>query len=266
MEINCLGTIERIRKRQNLKGTANLAIVQVGDNPISNLYIKSKQKEADKWNVSIQVIKTDENIETDELLGYIYDLNHSRDIDGIILQLPVPKHIDEEKVIAFIDEKKNVDGFKQYGIKSKYFEPCTPLGVITLLETIFSLEGKNVTLIGRGKTVGEPLRDMLLDRNCTLTVCHSYTPKYALKPFLRASDIVISAVGKPSLFSAKDLKEDSVVIDCGISYVDGKQVGDFDHENAKWIWYTPWVNGVGKLTVASLMMNVRKAYELRRKV
>lgn len=266
MKIDCLKFVEELRSQYDLTEKANLAIIQVGNNEASNLYINSKLKEAEKWNVSVQIIKTDENIKTDELCGYIYDLNHSKDVDGIILQLPLPKHIDEEKVINFIDEKKNVDGFKQFGLKSKYFEPCTPMGIMMLLDDLINLDGMFVTLIGRGKTVGEPLRDMLLARNCTLCVAHSHTKAIDLKKALSISDVVISAVGMTDLFSVSDLKLNSIVIDAGISRINGKQVGDFSHKSLEFwedlVTYTPWTNGVGKLTVASLMMNVRKAKTL----
>lgn len=266
MKIDCLKFVEELRSKYDLTEKANLAIIQVGNNDASNLYINSKLKEAEKWNVSVQIIKTDENIKTDELCGYIYDLNHSRDVDGIILQLPLPKHIDEEKVINFIDEKKNVDGFKQFGMRSKYFEPCTPMGIMLLLDNLINLDGKFVTLIGRGKTVGEPLRDMLLARNCTLCVAHSHTIPIDLKKALSISDVVISAVGKTDLFIVSDLKLNSIVIDAGISRINGKQVGDFSHKSLEFwediVSYTGWVNGIGKLTVASLMMNVRKAKTL----
>lgn len=268
MKIDCLKFVENLRSQHDLTEKANLAIVQVGNNEASNLYINSKLREAEKWNVPVKVIKTDENIRTDELCGYIYDLNHSRDVDGIILQLPLPKHIDEEKVINFIDEKKNVDGFKQFGIKSKYFEPCTPKGIMMLLESLTDLDGKFVTLIGRGKTVGEPLRDMLLAKNCTLSIAHSHTIKEELELLLSYSDIIISAVGKPDLFSFSVIKHNAIVIDAGISRVNGKQVGDFSHKYID-VWedsvsYTPWTKGVGAITVAMLMINTRKAMEIRR--
>lgn len=268
MKIDCLKFVENLRSQYDLTEKAKLAIVQVGNNEASNLYINSKLKEAEKWNIDVQVIKTDENIRTDELCGYIYDLNHSRDVDGIILQLPLPKHIDEEKVINFIDEKKNVDGFKQFGIKSKYFEPCTPKGIMLLLESLTNLDGKLVTLIGRGKTVGEPLRDMLLAKNCTLAIAHSHTIKEELELLLSYSDIIISAVGKPDLFSFSVTKHNAIVIDAGISRVNGKQVGDFSHKYIDFweesVIYTPWTKGVGAITVAMLMINTRKAMEIRR--
>ena len=269
MQIDCIKFIEDVRSQQDLTEKAKLVIVQVGDDSRSNAYIRSKVKESEKWNIDVQVIKTDENIRTDELCGYIYDLNHSRDVDGIILQLPLPKHIDEEKVINFIDEKKNVDGFKQFGIKSKYFEPCTPKGIIMLLDRLTDLDGKFVTLIGRGKTVGEPLRDMLLAKNCTLSIAHSHTIKEELELLLSYSDVIISAVGKTDLFSFSVIKNNAIVVDAGISIVNGKQVGDFSHKYID-MWeesvsYTPWTKGVGKLTVMALMLNVRKAHELMKK-
>ena len=268
MKIDCLKFIEELRNKHDLTEKANLAIIQVGNNEASNLYINSKLKEAEKWNVSTQVIRLNEDVNTDVLCGAIYGLNESEDVDGIILQLPLPKHIDEEKVINYIDKKKNVDGFKQFGLKSPYFEPCTPKGIVMLLDSLTDLDGKFVTLIGRGKTVGEPLRDMLLAKNCTLIAAHSHTKTSDLKKALEISDIVISAVGVSDLFRVSDLKLGSIVIDAGISRVNGKQVGDFSHTYLDtWSYlvdYTPWTNGVGKLTVASLMMNVRKAHELRK--
>lgn len=269
MKIDCLKIIEDVRKTYDLTETAKLAVVMVGKNPESALYVNSKRSEARKWNVDIEVLELPESISTNELVGVIFNLNARSDIDGIIVQLPLPEHIDEQLILNIILDTKNVDGFKQGGKNSLYFEPCTPKGIIMLLKKLTNIEGKLVTLLGRGKTVGEPLRDMLIDKNATVAVCHSKTSIDDMEHLLEISDIVISAVGKPNLFYICDIPQNCIVIDAGISRVDGKQVGDFSHEyfdmfSNDYIMYTPWTNGVGKMTVAALMMNVRKAYEMRK--
>lgn len=263
MKIDCLKIIEEVRKNTDLTERKKLTVIQVGNDPASTLYVKSKKKEAEKWNIECNVVNMPEDSTTE---GVIIKICLNTDSDGIIVQLPLPKHIDTQKVIDAIPPELNVDGFKQTN-KEPLFEPCTPKGIITLLEEVTrptGLQGKMVTLIGRGKTVGEPLRDMLLRENCTLAVCHSYTDKYTMRKLLPISDIVISAVGQPNLFEPFDLNfnKKTIIVDAGISRINGKQVGDFSHEgmsiDSKEILYTPWINGVGKLTVMALMLNVRE--------
>lgn len=258
MKINCVNFVENIRKGMDLTEPKELVIIQVGNNPASDLYIKSKQKEAKKWNVNCKVINLHENSSTFDVIKAI---TRNSDSDGIIVQLPLPSHIHEQEVIDAIPPELNVDGFKQtMGVQ--LYEPCTPKGIIMLLEHYFNLQGKTVTLIGRGKTVGEPLRDMLLAKNCTVTVCHSHTPENELRNMLKCCDIIISAVGKPNLFNVYDTINEIFVVDAGISRINGKQVGDFSHVDLDVfddsVHYTPWTNGVGKLTVMALMLNVRK--------
>lgn len=257
MKIDCLKFIENVRQNTDLTERKKLTVIQVGDNPVSTLYVNSKKKESEKWNIKCDVINMPEDSTTEDV---IIKINENKiDTNGIIVQLPLPKHIDEQRVINVIPPELNVDGFKQTG-KEQIFKPCTPKGIIMLLESLTVLDGKMVTLIGRGKTVGEPLKDMLLEKNCTISIAHSHTTRKDLKFLLGLSDIIISAVGKPNLFSAYDLRRDSIVIDAGISRIDGKQVGDFSHgEEIKdtFVKYTPWTNGVGKLTVMALMLNVR---------
>lgn len=259
MKIDCLKFIEKVRQETDLTERKKLTVIQVGNEPASTLYVNSKKKEAFKWNIECDVINMPEDSTTEDVIIQINDSKY--DTNGIIVQLPLPKHIDEQKVIDAIPTGLNVDGFKQTG-KEQIFEPCTPKGIIMLLESLTDLDGKMVTLIGRGKTVGAPLKDMLLDKNCTVTVAHSHTNKKDLKFLLGFSDIIVSAVGKPDLFSAYDLGMSSIVIDAGISRVDGKQVGDFSHVEElapTYVRYTPWTNGVGKLTVMALMLNVRNS-------
>lgn len=259
MKIDCLKFIEEVRKNTDLTERKKLTVIQVGNDPASTLYVNSKKKEAEKWNIECRVINMSEDVTTNDVIKQIY-LN--TDTNGIIVQLPLPKHINVQKVIDAIPQYLNVDGFKQTG-KETLYEPCTPKGIIMLLKSLTNIEGKMITLIGRGKTVGEPLRDMLLKNNCTLAMCHSKTSSQQLHILLNISDVVISAVGEPSLFESWELKDDAIVIDAGISRINGKQVGDFSHTDLdlkayEEIQYTPWTNGVGKLTVMALMLNVRE--------
>ena len=250
--------IEQERSNTDCREPKHLDIIQVGDNPASELYVKSKLKEAEKWNIECEVHKFPEDVTGYEVQHCIFNIgNYS---DGTIIQLPLPEHLNEQTLINQIRAIRNVDGFKQdhYG-EFEYFYPCTPLGIIKFLENLVDLESKTVVVIGRGKTVGNPLVKMLLRRNCTIVECNSFTLETTLKTFLKEADVVISAVGKPNLFNVDDLKEKCIVIDAGISRIDGKQIGDFSHEgDLSKVDYTPWTNGVGKLTVAALMMNVRK--------
>lgn len=260
MKINCLKFIEEVRKNTDLTERKKLTVIQVGNEPASTLYVNSKKKEAEKWNIECNVVNMPEDSTTEDV---IIKICLNADSDGVIVQLPLPKHINQQAVIDAIPQHLNVDGFKQTG-KETLYEPCTPKGIIMLLESMIELEGKLVTLIGRGKTVGEPLRDMLLKENCTLAICHSYTDKYTMRKLLPISDIVVSAVGRPNLFEPFDLNfnKKTIIVDAGISRINGKQVGDFSHmgmsRDNKEILYTPWTNGVGKLTVMALMLNVRE--------
>lgn len=267
MKINCLKFIEEVRKNTDLTERKKLTVIQVGNDPASTLYVNSKKKEAEKWNIECNVVNMPEDSTTEDV---IIKICLNTDSDGIIVQLPLPKHINQQEVIDAIPQHLNVDGFKQTG-KETLYEPCTPKGIMMLLESLTELEGKLVTLIGRGKTVGEPLRDMLLKKNCTLAVCHSKSSRFNTYRLCRLSDIVISAVGEPNLFNHEWLKvsfiNPIIVIDAGISRVNGKQVGDFSHKVKDYcldldfsdrIQYTPWTNGVGKLTVMALMLNVRE--------
>lgn len=263
IKIDCLEFIEKLRSKYDLTKAANLVVFNVGHNSASELYIKSKCAEAAKWNINVDVRQLDESVTTDELKEMILKANIDNNVHGIIVQLPLPKHIDQETVLNSIRDIKNVDGFKQAN-KPTLFTPCTPLGIMTLLNDLTLLEGKMVTLLGRGRTVGEPLRDLLINANATVAICHSKTTEEDRDSLLGLSDIVISAVGIPNLFSQTDLNPRTIVIDAGISRVDGKQVGDFSHKGIDTrddIRYTGWTGGVGKLTVAALMINTRKAME-----
>lgn len=265
MKLDVQPFIENLRNSLDLTKLKRLLIVHVVDDPASEFYVKSKLKEAEKWNVYCYEARFKKDVTTEDLAAYVNAQGWSwRNWDGIIVQLPLPDHIDEQYVLDQIPAKLNVDGFEQTNVKHQLYTPCTALGIIEYLKSITTLEGKNVTLIGRGKTVGKPLIPLLLKENATLTICHSYTDGFDLHySYLPLSDIVISAIGKAEeIIIPLDAREDAIFIDAGISRVDGKQVGDISHDNKNHnldkVYYTPWTGGVGKLTVAMLMYNVRK--------
>lgn len=278
--IDVLGMIEKLREEilsayPESKKFGKLAIIQVGDNPASELYIKSKKAELVKWGIEPVVIKFESDGDISKLalmIAYkIKDLNKDESVTGIILQLPLPNRIKsyENSFISLIHPNKNVDGFEQgRGIPST-FEPCTPKGIMYILKTWMrrDIKGKTVCLIGRGKTVGKPLIKMLSKEPCTLICCNSNTSKDQLETILGMSDIVISAVGKPGLIKTGYLKDGAFVIDAGISYVDGRQTGDYAHDNAYDdllnVDYTPHLGGVGKMTVSMLALNTIEAYYIQ---
>lgn len=271
MKIDVLKMIEELREETlkpytDVEKIGTLAIIQVGDNPASNLYVKSKKKELAKWKIDIQHIHLDAYTTGFELTNIIRTLNEAKEINGIIVQLPLPEHLDEQLIINLIRPEKNVDGFKQTYSHKLMFEPCTPKGIMYILKKLRDVKGKTVCLLGRGKTVGAPLIEMLSKEPCTLICCNSNTDGITLKELLHQSDIVITAVGKPKTIVSYDLLYGTLVIDAGISYVDGKQTGDYDHHEGvgKNIDYTPHLGGVGKMTVAMLAANTIKAVEMQK--
>lgn len=251
--IDCMKYVKTLR--DTMKGrSGTLSIIQVGDDPASNLYVKSKMEEAPKWGVECRLIKLPEDVSGLEFQNCIRE--QEMESDGVIVQRPLPYRLDHAWNYMPHIERTNVDGMDYIGRTINLSNPCTPNGIVNLLQSMTDLTGKNVTLIGRGEMVGRPLIKMLLDRDCTLTVCHSRTKRVDLDMHLICSDIVISAVGKPNLFSEQNLQNGCIVIDAGISRVDGKQVGDFSHEgDLDRVYYTPWTKGIGKVTVAMLMRN-----------
>lgn len=284
MKIDVLEMIDELRdevldKYSGEYDIAGLAVIQVGDDPASNLYVKSKTVEAKKWRIDLTKHKFSDDPEHVEELdkkirSTIEKLNSDPITNGIIIQLPLPDYLKkyEQEYIGMIKPDKNVDGFKQYGAASRYFTPCTPAGIMYILHKMRDIRGKTVCLIGRGKTVGEPLIDILSKEPCTLICCNSSTEEKELPFFVANSDIIITAVGKPGLFSTTYVSANTLIIDAGISYVDGKQTGDYQHVadtfatlyKAFTIDYTPHIGGVGKMTVAMLMRNTIDAMELQK--
>lgn len=233
----------------------SLCIVQVGNNFASNKYIAGKIKDCEEVGITPVLFKLEEDATEDMVLKVIENAN--KKCDGVIVQLPLPKHISIEKVQNAIDDDKDVDGFK---VTSK-FVPCTPLGVYNLLNDITYWTGKHVVVLGRSKIVGQPMVNLLLEKtNATVTCCNSHTKN--LKDYLGTADIIISAVGKPKFITKEMIKEGAVIVDVGINQDEnGKMCGDVDYENVKDLcsFITPVPGGVGLITRVTLLENVLEA-------
>jgi methylenetetrahydrofolate dehydrogenase (NADP+) / methenyltetrahydrofolate cyclohydrolase len=241
-----------------------LAVILVGRDPASLSYIKQKQKSCDVTGIEWEQFDFEEDITTDELIDKIHELNDDENIHGILVQLPLPKHIFTPNVIKAIKPSKDVDGFTAYNLGkmaiSKDFEhlaPCTPRGVIKLLDYhSVPIEGKEAVVVGHSNIVGKPLSVMLLNRNATVTTCHVHTKDLA--EHTRRADIVCVAVGKPNLITPAMIKPGATVIDIGINRTEsGKLVGDTDFKGLSKVvsYITPVPGGVGPMTVACLMEN-----------
>ncbi len=242
-----------------------LGIVSVGEDPASQVYIQKKIKAAEEIGIKAKHYQLRENIEEKELLNLIGQLNLDPEMDGFIVQLPLPKQIREEKVIESISPEKDVDGFHPFNqgkmfqgiINSDSLLPATPFGIMRLLEHYrIELEGKKAVIVGRSNIVGKPLAALLLNKNATVTITHSKTKNLA--EHTQTADIIISAVGKPNLITAEMVQPGAIVIDVGMNRVDGKLVGDVDFEKVKEkaSYITPVPGGVGPMTVAMLMHNL----------
>ena len=239
-----------------------LAIILVGNNEASKLYIKNKEKYCTEVGIKVDKYLLAEDTSEEVLINLIKDLNEDKEVTGIILQSPVPNRIDFDKCSGMILPSKDVDGFTKDNVYNLYLNkksilPCTVKGIIKLLEHYnIEINGKNVAIIGRGNIVGKPLAMALENRNATVSLLHSKTKD--LKMFTKDADIVVVACGIPKLLKKDMIKEGSVVIDVGISRVDGKIVGDIDFDNIKDIatFVTPNPGGVGPMTVAMIIDNL----------
>lgn len=245
----------------------HLVVIMVGKNSASQIYVRNKKITAEKIGIKSTIIELDENISEVLLLNKIIELNNNKDVTGILVQLPLPSHIDKHKVIQTISPLKDVDGFTPenvgklaIGIKP-YFYPATPQGIIMLLEEYnIPIEGADVLVIGRSNIVGRPMAQMLVNKNATVTLAHSYTKDLDNK--IKTADIVISAVGK-KIVRCKMVKNNSVLIDVGIFRdANGKLTGDvdFDYVSSSCGFISPVPGGVGPMTIASLMFNASKVY------
>ena len=247
--------------------TPGLAVILVGDDPASQVYVRNKEEACAEAGIRSQTIRMAAETSLDALLEVISRLNADRNVHGILVQLPLPPHLDENAVLAAIRPEKDVDGFHTVNAGLLFqgrpgAVPCTPAGIMMLLrQTGLNLSGMEATVIGRSRIVGRPVSMLLLNESCTVTMCHSRTKDLA--SHTRRADIVISAVGKPGLITAEMVREGAVVIDVGISRVDGKVTGDVDFlpvaEKASWI--TPVPGGVGPMTIAMLLSNTLQAAE-----
>jgi len=253
-------------KFDKLNFKAKLVIVQVGDNQASNLYIRNKLKVANELGVLAEHLKFPETISQKELLDNIEKLNNDLTVHGILVQLPLPKHINEEQVIEKISPKKDVDCFHPTNIGymwSKRYKdidlaPCTAKGIIELLKMYqIDLVGKHVVVIGRSNIVGKPLAALFLNENATVTICHSKTIN--LSQITKQADILVSAIGKPKFINSNFINKNQIVIDVGINKDEqGKLCGDVDFDNVKNIvsYITPVPGGVGPMTVIMIMQNL----------
>ena len=247
-----------------------LCVVLVGNNPASLSYVKGKEKATIEVGMLSDVIRLDEQTSEQELIQLINQLNSDDSVDGILVQMPLPKHISENNIMEHISPKKDVDGLNPYNIGRLYLKeeglfPCTPLGVIEILKrSNIKIAGKNAVIVGRSKLVGNPVSKMLLDENATVTTCHSKTAD--LKAVCKSADILVVAIGKEKFITKDYVKDGAVVIDVGINRnEEGKLVGDVDFDDVKDIasFITPVPKGVGPMTIAMLLSNTYKAYKIR---
>ncbi|WP_407268339.1 bifunctional methylenetetrahydrofolate dehydrogenase/methenyltetrahydrofolate cyclohydrolase FolD [Radiobacillus sp. PE A8.2] len=246
--------------------TPSLTVVLIGHDPASESYVKGKQKASEEVGVDSNLIKLPDTTTEQELLELITDLNEDGKIHGILVQLPLPNHINEQAVIEAIDPKKDVDGFHPVNIGRMMtgkdtFYPCTPYGIVTMLRSKnITIEGKHVVIVGRSNIVGKPVGQLLLNENATVTYCHSKTKN--IKQFTQAADILIVAVGRAHFITGDDMKEGAVVVDVGVNRLDnGKLTGDVDFESAleKASYITPVPRGVGPMTITMLLHNTIKS-------
>lgn len=279
---------ERLRRSvafnlENGLRAPKLAIVLVGHNPASEIYVANKIKACREVGIEVEKITLEEDVKERQLLSQIRKLNKDKSVDGFIVQLPLPEHISESKVLTTIDFRKDVDGLTPMSMGRTIqglpaFRSATPTGILELLKAYnITTEGKHVVVIGRSNIVGKPMAMMMMQRpylslpnmsasslgDATVTVCHSKTR--GLADICRTADIIIVAAGSPKLLKANMVKEGAVVIDVGINRVDGHLVGDVDFENVapKASYITPVPGGVGPMTIAMLLMHTSAAYSAK---
>jgi len=258
------------KKILELKSTYNvvpgLTVILVGEDPASKIYVKNKEKFAKEIGMNSEIIRYPAELEEKELLNKIKELNNNDKVSGILVQLPLPKHINKRKVIETIVPNKDVDGFHPINVgnlSSGYDSsiPCTPLGCYLLLKKVEkNLNGKHAVVIGRSNLNGKPMAQLLLKENCTVTITHSKTKD--LKAECNRADIIIAAVGRPKLVKRDWVKKDAIVIDVGINKIDSGLVGDVDFDEVSKIAkaITPVPGGVGPMTIACLLSNTVKCF------
>jgi methylenetetrahydrofolate dehydrogenase (NADP+)/methenyltetrahydrofolate cyclohydrolase len=246
-----------------------LAVILVGEDPASKVYVGQKEKTSIEIGIRSFVHKLPYDTTQRELIDLIERLNGDPAVHGILVQLPLPKGMDQDAVISAISSEKDVDGFHVVNAGKLWtggdaVEPCTPKGIMTLLDsTGVELKGLGAVVIGRSNIVGKPVSAMLLSRHCTLTICHSRTRD--LPSVVRGADIVVAAIGKPNFVTGDMIKQGAVVIDVGVNRIDSKLVGDVEFETAsqKASWITPVPGGVGPMTIVMLMKNTLELAGIR---
>ncbi len=258
-------------KIKNLKQKPGLALVLVGDNPASEIYVNFKEKTCKEVGFYCERFNLDKNVSELDLLNLVNDLNQKSNVHGVLVQLPLPKQIDEHLIVNSILPHKDVDGFTPVNLGNlvsgkTIIAPATARAVLYLIESVTSIEGKNAVVVGRSNIVGKPTAMLLVEKNATVTICHSKTKNLA--EHTKKADIIVVAVGKPKLITKDMVKEGAVVIDVGINRVNDKIIGDVDFEKVKEVasFITPVPGGVGPMTIAMLLDNTLKAMELAQKI
>ena len=257
--------------KENYGRDVCLAVILVGENPASQVYVKNKIKACEYTGIKSLSFKLDETASEKEVIELVKSLGNDDKVDGILVQLPLPKHINEDKVLSEIPPVKDVDGFTSINIGNLLLDKpctvaCTPQGIITMLKhENIELSGKRAVVIGRSNIVGKPVSLLLLKENCTVTICHSKTKN--LKEVTKEADIIIAALGRAKFVTEDMVKDSAVVIDVGINRTENGLKGDVDYENVynKCSYITPVPGGVGPMTIATLMENTYKCALRREK-
>ena len=258
-------------KQRGLVNKIRLDVIQIGNDMASNTYIKNKRQACEYVGINMVVHNLDSDVEQEYIEALIQHLSVNNSVNGILLQLPIPEHLDEEYLISCINPYKDVDGFTAYnqGLLARGYDlglfPCTPLGIIGILSSYdVDIEGKNCVVVGRSNDVGMPMAMMLTHNNGTVTVCHSHTKN--LKDICQSADILVCTIGKPKFFTRDYMKTGAVVIDVGINRDESNKLcGDVDFDDVKDIVgaITPVPGGVGQMTVAALIHNCLTAWDIQ---
>ena len=263
---------EKVAEYKNKGIDITLAVVKVGNDPASAVYVRNKEKACEYVGINSRTLALPEETTQEELLNIVRDLNEDDTVNGILVQLPIPKHIDESEILLAINSTKDVDGFHPVNVGKMVigedtFLPCTPAGIIEMLKrSDIDIEGKECVVIGRSNIVGKPMSLLMLKENATVTIAHSRTKD--LKEVTKRADILVAAIGKPKFVTADYVKEGAVVIDVGMDRDEnGKLCGDVDFESVepKVSAITPVPGGVGPMTVTMLLVNCLRSVELNKK-
>lgn len=262
---------EKVAKYKEQGIEITLAVVKVGNDPASAVYVRNKEKACEYVGINSKTLALPEETTEEELLNVVKELNEDKNVNGILVQLPLPKHIDESKVLLTIDSTKDADGFHPVNVGKMVigedtFLPCTPAGIIEMIKrTDIDIEGKECVVIGRSNIVGKPMAMLMLKENATVTIAHSRTKD--LKEVTKRADIIVAAIGKAKFVTADYVKEGAVVIDVGMDRDEnGKLCGDVDFESVSKVAsaITPVPGGVGPMTVTMLLVNCLRSVELNK--